>query len=88
MSEENVEVVRRCFELANERNLDAVVDLYDDGTEDRVIVRHIWRGPGDRRGAGGELETTLAARLRRNDLMKAPYSWDHADAVGAVGLEP
>jgi ketosteroid isomerase-like protein len=44
MSQENVEVLRRCFDLANDGDLDAVADLYDENAVLHAIEG--WPEPG------------------------------------------
>ena len=51
---------------------------------DRVLVRAIWRGVG--RGPESHLEFTLIFTVRRGKVFQVEFSWDHAEALEAVGL--
>ena len=53
-------------------------------TADRVLVRAIWRGVG--RGPESHLEFTLIFTVRRGKVFQIEFSWDHAEALEAVGL--
>jgi ketosteroid isomerase-like protein len=73
MPADNVEILRRSFQLANEGDLEAVVDLY---AEDALLYAPDgWPEPGPWQG-------------RQPILEQLRYHWDHGGAVEAAGLEP
>jgi ketosteroid isomerase-like protein len=51
---------------------------------DRVLVRLLWRGAGQ--GPESNMEFTVIYMLRNGMIVYQEHSWDHAQALEAVGL--
>jgi ketosteroid isomerase-like protein len=53
---------------------------------DRVVARFVWRGRGH--GPDANIEVTCVYTLREGKIMAFEFSWDHAEALEAVGQSP
>jgi ketosteroid isomerase-like protein len=62
--------------------LEPIGDFIDVG--DRVAVRHVWRGVGH--GPESNLEFTVVYTIRKGKILGFEYFWDHAEALGTLGL--
>jgi ketosteroid isomerase-like protein len=62
--------------------LEPISDFVDVG--DRVVVRLMWRGAGH--GPDLNMEFTCLYTVRKRRIIGLELSWDHADALEAVGL--
>ena len=62
--------------------LEVISDYADVG--DRVAVRFVWHGAGQRPDA--DLEMTGVYTVREGQIFGLEFFWDHAEALEAVGL--
>ena len=80
------EAVMRLFEqnrVTWDANTVEPISDFIDGA-DRVAVRMTWRGAGH--GPGLNLEWTTICMMRKGKIVYQEFFWDHAEALGAVGL--
>ena len=63
--------------------LEPISDFVD--AADRVAVRWIWRTVGGR-GPEANLELTVVFTVRRRRIFYLEFFWDHAEALGTLGL--
>jgi len=79
------EAVVRQFEQMRE-SFDAdsleLIDFVDAG--DRIVVRQVWRAVG--RGPDLNIEVSSINTLRDGKTILVEFFWDHAEALGALGL--
>jgi ketosteroid isomerase-like protein len=80
------EAVMRQFEQLRETwdtdALELISDFIDVG--DRVAVRFVWHAAGH--GPQANMELTGVYTVRKGKLLAIENSWDHAEALEAVGL--
>ena len=88
MSQENVEVVRAQFLAWNEGDMDGLCERYDPDAirawSGRLAVRVRWSGEGQ--GPEIRMEFTNVSTLRKGRTFYLEHFWDHAEALGALGL--
>ncbi len=81
-----LDAVMRNFEEAREiwdtDTIEPISDFIAAG--DRVLVRTIWRAAG--RGPASNMEFTIVFTVRKRRVVQIEFSWDHAEALEAVGL--
>jgi ketosteroid isomerase-like protein len=82
MSLENVEIVRRCYEALNQRDVDEFLDL----GRDRVLTEThlIARGPGS--GIPTTNYRAVIWKIRDGQIRRMKFFPDTRDALEAAGL--
>jgi ketosteroid isomerase-like protein len=80
------EAVIRWFEQPRETWDADTLEPINDFVEaaDRVAVRQIWRGAG--RGPESNVELTNVFTVRKGRIVYQELFWDHAEALGTLGL--
>jgi len=96
MSQQNVEIVRRMYELWSRRDWERMVELVDpehrvepvrfvDGGERVVVIQHEYqRGKGS--GVEVEIDTATVFDLRGGRILRIQPYMNPAAALEAVGL--
>ena len=69
-------------EAWNADTVEPIGDFLD--ADDRVVVRHTWRGAGG--GPEMNMELTNVLTLREGRIVYQEFFWDHAAALEAVGM--
>jgi ketosteroid isomerase-like protein len=79
------EAVLRWFEQLREAwDTDAMQPITFIDAGDRVLVRLLWRGAGQ--GPQSNMEFTVIYMLRKGMIVYQEHSWDHTEALEALGL--